>query len=208
MYPCIIAKFYRKKTKLLSPQTAYDNMDAPPPPPPRNISVVIGGPCRIIIPTVMKWAVHPGIAYNCERSELPSLFNARIFYIFIYIFIYIYIYIFQAVRRAVNEMFETPDTVFNNLELLVNPSSTAKKCSATEDCCRNPGGDRHPSSTVKYCSATGLLPNRQRGERPGVNGLPFSHRRKETPVFNKLQLLVNRRLRQNRRKRNKPVFNS
>ena len=126
----------------------------------------------------------------------------------IYIFIYIYIYIFQAVRRAVNEMFETPDTVFNNLELLVNPSSTAKKCSATEDCCRNPGGDRHPSSTVKYCSATGLLPNRQRGERPGVNGLPFSHRRKETPVFNKLQLLVNRRLRQNRRKRDKPVFNS
>ena len=141
-------------------------------------------------------------------------------------------------------MFETLDTVFNNLELLVNPSSTAKKCSATEDCCRNPGGDRHPSSTVKYCSATGLLPNRQRGERPGVNGLPFSHRRKETPVFNKycsatgllpnrqrgerpgvnglpfshrrketpvfnkLQLLVNRRLRQNRRKRNKPVFNS
>ena len=104
------------------------------------------------------------------------------------IFIYIYIYIFQAVRRAVNEMFETPDTVFNNLELLVNPSSTAKKCSATEDCCRNPGGDRRPSSTVKYCSATGLLPNRQRGERPGVNGLPFSHRRKETPVFNKLQL--------------------
>ena len=91
-------------------------------------------------------------------------------------------------------MFETPDTVFNNLELLVKPSSTAKKCSATEDCCRNPGGDRHPSSTVKYCSATGLLPNRQRGERPGVNGLPFSHRRKETPVFNKLQLLVNRRL--------------
>ena len=148
------------------------------------------------------------IINNCERSELPSLFNARIFYIFIYIFIYIYIYIFQAVRRAVNEMFETPDTVFNNLELLVNPSSTAKKCSATEDCCRNPGGDRRPSSTVKYCSATGLLPNRQRGERPGVNGLPFSHRRKETPVFNKLQLLVNRRLRQNRRKRNKPVFNS
>ena len=161
------------------------------------------------------------LLFYCERSELPSLFNARIFYIFIYIFIYIYIYIFQAVRRAVNEMFETPDTVFNNLELfetpdtvfnnlelLVNPSSTAKKCSATEDCCRNPGGDRHPSSTVKYCSATGLLPNRQRGERPGVNGLPFSHRRKETPVFNKLQLLVNRRLRQNRRKRNKPVFNS
>ena len=122
--------------------------------------------------------------------------------------IYLYIYIFQAVRRAVNEMFETPDTVFNNLELLVNPSSTAKKCSATEDCCRTPGGDRHPSSTVKYCSATGLLPNRQRGERPGVNGLPFSHRRKETPVFNKLELLVNRRLRQNRRKRDKPVFNS
>ena len=138
---------------------------------------------------------------NCERSELPSLFNARIFYIFIYI----YIYIFQAVRRAVNEMFETPDTVFNNLELLVNPSSTAKKCSATEDCCRNPGGDRHPSSTVKYCSATGLLPNRQRGERPGVNGLPFSHRRKETPVFNKLQLLVNRRLRQNRRPKSHAV---
>ena len=77
-----------------------------------------------------------------------------------------------------------------------NPSSTAKKCSATEDCCRNPGGDRRPSSTVKYCSATGLLPNRQRGERPGVNGLPFSHRRKETPVFNNLELLVNRRLRQ------------
>ena len=122
--------------------------------------------------------------------------------------IYLYIYIFQAVRRAVNEMFETPDTVFNNLELLVNPSSTAEKCSATEDCCRNPGGDRHPSSTVKYCSATGLLPNRQRGERPGVNGLPFSHRRKETPVFNNLELLVNRRLRQNRRKRDKPVFNS
>ena len=48
------------------------------------------------------------------------------------------------------------------------------------------------------CSATGLLPNRQRGERPGVNGLPLSHRRKETPVFNRLQLLVNRRLRQNR----------
>ena len=111
--------------------------------------------------------------YNCERSELSSEFNGTYF-------LSIYIGIFQAVRRAVNEMFETPDTVFNNLELLVNPSSTAKKCSATEDCCRNPGGDRHPSSTVKYCSATGLLPNRQRGERPGVNGLPFSHRRKET----------------------------
>ena len=153
---------------------------------------------------VFRVGFHLATCSYCERSELPSLFNARIFYIFIYI----YIYIFQAVRRAVNEMFETPDTVFNNLELLVNPSSTAKKCSATEDCCRNPGGDRHPSSTVKYCSATGLLPNRQRGERPGVNGLPFSHRRKETPVFKKLQLLVNRRLRQNRRKRNKPVFNS
>ena len=179
---------------------------------------------------------------SCERSELPSLFNARIFYI------YIYIYISgrtscrkdccrnpggdrrpsstvkycsatgllpnrqRGERPGVNGLpfshrrKETP--VFNNLELLVNPSSTAKKCSATEDCCRNPGGDRRPSSTVKYCSATGLLPNRQRGERPGVNGLPFSHRRKETPVFNKLQLLVNRRLRQNRRKRNKPVFNS
>ena len=61
-----------------------------------------------------------------------------------------------------------------------------------------PGGDRGPSSTVKYCSATVLLPNRKRGERPGVNGLPLSHRRKETPVFNKLQLLVNKRLRQNR----------
>ena len=143
-----------------------------------------------------------------EASFLVCSMRGFSIYLYIYIFIYIYIYIFQAVRRAVNEMFETPDTVFNNLELLVNPSSTAKKCSATEDCCRNPGGDRHPSSTVKYCSATGLLPNRQRGERPGVNGLPFSHRRKETPVFNKLQLLVNRRLRQNRRKRNKPVFNS
>ena len=95
-----------------------------------------------------------------------------------------------------------------SLKVWTNPSSTAKKCSATEDCCRNPGGDRRPSSTVKYCSATGLLPNRQRGERPGVNGLPFSHRRKETPVFNNLELLVNRRLRQNRRKRDKPVFNS
>ena len=143
-----------------------------------------------------------------EASFLVCSMRGFSIYLYIYIFIYIYIYIFQAVRRAVNEMFETPDTVFNNLELLVNPSSTAKKCSATEDCCQNPGGDRRPSSTVKYCSATGLLPNRQRGERPGVNGLPFSHRRKETPVFNKLQLLVNRRLRQNRRKRNKPVFNS
>ena len=197
----------------------------------------------ISICNYLEFVLFPCIGYNCERSELPSLFNARIFYI----------YIFQAVRRAVKKKKkdccrnpggdrrpsstvkycsatgllpnrqrgerpgvnglpfshrrkETP--VFNNLELLVNPSSTAKKCSATEDCCRNPGGDRRPSSTVKYCSATGLLPNRQRGERPGVNGLPFSHRRKETPVFNKLQLLVNRRLRQNRRKRNKPVFNS
>ena len=26
--------------------------------------------------------------YNCERSELPSLFNARIFYIIIIMFIY------------------------------------------------------------------------------------------------------------------------
>ena len=43
---------------------------------------------------------------------------------------------------------------------------------------------------------------------PGVNGLPLSHRRKETPVFNNLELLVNRRLRRNRRKRDKPVFNS
>ena len=74
------------------------------------------------------------------------------------------------------------------LKVWTNPSSTAKKCSATEDCCRNPGGDRRPSSTVKYCSATGFLPNRQRGERPGVNGLPFSHRRKETPVFNNLAM--------------------
>ena len=156
-----------------------------------------------------------------EASFLVCSMRGFSIYLYIYIFIaseasflvcsmrgfsiYLYIYIFQAVRRAVNEMFETPDTVFNNLELLVNPSSTAKKCSATEDCCRNPGGDRHPSSTVKYCSATGLLPNRQRGERPGVNGLPFSHRRKETPVFNKLQLLVNRRLRQNRRPKSHAV---
>ena len=41
-----------------------------------------------------------------------------------------------------------------------------------------------------------------------VNLEPLSHRRKETPVFNNLELLVNRRLRQNRRKRDKPVFNS
>ena len=159
---------------------------------------------------------------SCERSELPSLFNARIFYIFIYIF--------QAVRRAVNEMFETPDTVFNNLELLVNPSSTAEKCSATEDCCRNPGGDRRPSSTVKYCSATGLLPNRQRGEarrqRIAVQSpkerdarlqqlrtareqtiAPESTEERQTRL-QQLDLLVNRRLRQNRRKRDKPVFNS
>ena len=39
--------------------------------------------------------------FNCERSELSGLFNARIFYIYVYI-INIYIYIFQAVRRAVN----------------------------------------------------------------------------------------------------------
>ena len=161
--------------------------------------------CRIIY----YYTLHYGLIASEASFLVCSMRGFSIYlYIYIYIFIYIYIYIFQAVRRAVNEMFETPDTVFNNLELLVNPSSTAKKCSATEDCCRNPGGDRRPSSTVKYCSATGLLPNRQRGERPGVNGLPFSHRRKETPVFNKLQLLVNRRLRQNRRKRNKPVFNS
>ena len=106
--------------------------------------------------------------YNyCERSELPSLFNARIFYIFIYIYIYIYIYIFQAVRRAVNEMFETPDTVFNNLELfetpdtvfnnlelLVNPSSTAKKCPASTDCRSVTEGKRRPSSTSYNCSLT------------------------------------------------------
>ena len=35
------------------------------------------------------------------------------------------IYIFQAVRRAVNETFETPDTVFNNLELLVIASEAS-----------------------------------------------------------------------------------
>ena len=149
-------------------------------------------------------ALHLSSIYGIIASEASFLVcSMRGFSIYLYI--YIFIYIFQAVRRAVNEMFETPDTFFNNLELLVNPSSTAKKCSATEDCCRNPGGGRHPSSTVKYCSATGLLPNRQRGERPGVNGLPFSHRRKETPVFNKLQLLVNRRLRQNRRPKSHAV---
>ena len=38
--------------------------------------------------------------YNCERSELSGLFNARIFYIYIYyiyyicLYIYIYIYIY------------------------------------------------------------------------------------------------------------------
>ena len=46
-------------------------------------------------------------------------------YLFIYIYIYIYIYIFQAVRRAVNEMFETPDTVFNNLELFETPDTSS-----------------------------------------------------------------------------------
>ena len=171
----------------------------------------ISDQCLPVCTIIHYYTLHYGLIASEASFLVCSMRGFSIYlyiYIFIYIFIYIYIYIFQAVRRAVNEMFETPDTVFNNLELLVNPSSTAKKCSATEDCCRNPGGDRRPSSTVKYCSATGLLPNRQRGERPGVNGLPFSHRRKETPVFNKLQLLVNRRLRQNRRKRNKPVFNS
>ena len=67
-------------------------------------------------------------------------------------------------------MFETPDTVFNNLELLVNPSSTAKKCSQQQriaaetpeeidtrlqqlstaqrqDCCRIDRGERGPAST-------------------------------------------------------------
>ena len=168
--------------------------------------------CICLVILAMVYSMAPSGPFNVActiiASEASFLVSSMERIFSIYIYIYIYIYIFQAVRRAVNEMLETPDTVFNNLELLVNPSSTAKKCSATEDCCRNPGGDRRPSSTVKYCSATGLLPNRQRGERPGVNGLPFSHRRKETPVFNKLQLLVNRRLRQNRRKRNKPVFNS
>ena len=38
-----------------------------------------------------------GADYNCERSELSSLFNGPDFR-----YIYIYIYIFQAVRRAVN----------------------------------------------------------------------------------------------------------
>ena len=33
---------------------------------------------------------------------------------------------------------------------------------------------------------------------PSVNKLPLSHRRKETPVFNNLELLWNRRLQQNR----------
>ena len=65
---------------------------------------------------------------------------------------------------------ETP--MFNNLELddcdridggETNPSSTAKKCSAIEDCCRTPE-ERGPSSTVKDCSVTGLQPNRQRRE--------------------------------------------
>ena len=191
--------------------------------PSTTIAKASARPAHIVVPHRSEVRVYTGIEQCAEGRRGSKLMNMIIaseasflvcsmrgfsIYLYIYIFIYIYIYIFQAVRRAVNEMFETPDTVFNNLELLVNPSSTAKKCSATEDCCRNPGGDRHPSSTVKYCSATGLLPNRQRGERPGVNGLPFSHRRKETPVFNNLELLVNRRLRQNRRKRNKPVFNS
>ena len=87
--------------------------------------------------------------------------------IYIYIYIYIYVYIFQAVRRAVNEMFETPDTVFNNLELfetpdtvfnnlelLVNPSSTAKKCPASTDCRSVTEGKRRPSSTSYNCSLT------------------------------------------------------
>ena len=88
-------------------------------------------------------------------------------YMYIYIYIYIYVYIFQAVRRAVNEMFETPDTVFNNLELfetpdtvfnnlelLVNPSSTAKKCPASTDCRSVTEGKRRPSSTSYNCSLT------------------------------------------------------
>ena len=43
--------------------------------------------CKIYCIDLLYWT-------NCERSELPSLFNGTDFYI--------YVYIFQAVRRAVN----------------------------------------------------------------------------------------------------------
>ena len=49
--------------------------------------------------TYMAQSAPPAQWYNCERSELSSLFNGTDFF---YIYIYIYICIFQAVRRAVN----------------------------------------------------------------------------------------------------------
>ena len=122
--------------------------------------------CRII----HYYTLHYGLIASEASFLVCSMRGFSIYlyiYIFIYIFIYIYIYIFQAVRRAVNEMFETPDTVFNNLELfetpdtvfnnlelLVNPSSTAKKCPASTDCRSVTEGKRRPSSTSYNCSLT------------------------------------------------------
>ena len=92
-----------------------------------------------------------------------------------------------------------------SLYIYISGRTSCRKCSKCFYVYLNIRPVRYSARIFKYCSATGLLPNR---ERPGVNGLPFSHRRKETPVFNNFELLVNRRLRQNRRKRDKPVFNN
>ena len=153
----------------------------------------ISDQCLPVCTIVHYYTLHYGLIASEASFLVCSM--ARIFSIYIYIGLYISgrtscrkcskcFYVYLNIR---------PVRYSARIESVDKPVffSTAKKCSATEDCCRNPGGDRRPSSTVKYCSATGLLPNRQRGERPGVNGLPFSHRRKETPVFNNLELLVN-----------------
>ena len=78
----------------------------------------ISDQCLPVCTIIHYYTLHYGLIIASEASFLVCSMRG--------FSIYLYIYIFQAVRRAVNEMFETPDTVFNNLELLVNPSSTAE----------------------------------------------------------------------------------
>ena len=189
--------------------------------------------------TSLARCLHPT---SCERSELSSLFNARIFYIIIsgrtscrkcskcfYVYLNIrpvrYSARIESVANARRQHLRTArqlrtvqspkerDARLQQLrtarEQTIATESTEERQTRLQQL-RSAQQQRIAAETPEEIearlqqlstaqhSATGLLMNGQRGERPGVNGLPLSHRRKETPVFNKLQLLVNRRLRQNR----------
>ena len=111
----------------------------------------------------------------CERSELPSLFNARIFYIFIYIYIYLYIYIYIYFRRSMTEQ----EAVVKAVEERQSSSSPSSS-SATLMCPSIGGMPINESTTDSYftCKFPTLFPT-------GAADFSCQGRQNQVTIFNK-----------------------